>query len=113
MEMSHPCWCFVGCFPLPVASRIFKGFGSPESSRVGISSLFAPKGRCHFLWFGKHGSLDRILLQGRWMAAKTARTYLNEGLAVLTSIKVPVASTRPFHLVYSNALRTRLPAWKA
>eukprot|EP00435_Cladocopium_sp_Y103_P014453 s1737_g3.t1 len=35
-------------------------------------------------WFSQHGSLDRILLQGRWMAAKTARTYLNEGLAVLT-----------------------------
>eukprot|EP00435_Cladocopium_sp_Y103_P065397 s327_g27.t1 len=33
-------------------------------------------------WFGKHGSLDKILLQGRWMAARTARTYLNEGLAV-------------------------------
>ena len=31
-------------------------------------------------WFGKHGSLDRILLQGRWMAARTARIYLNEGL---------------------------------
>ena len=41
-------------------------------------------------WFGQHGSLDRILLQGRWMAARTARTYLNEGLAVLTEINVPV-----------------------
>ena len=38
-------------------------------------------------WFGKHGSLDRILLQGRWMAARMARTYLNEGLAVLTEMK--------------------------
>eukprot|EP00435_Cladocopium_sp_Y103_P023216 s2113_g5.t1 len=27
-------------------------------------------------WFAQHGSLDRILLQGRWMAAKTARICL-------------------------------------
>eukprot|EP00435_Cladocopium_sp_Y103_P073912 s436_g45.t1 len=40
-------------------------------------------------WFGKHGSLDRILLQGRWMAARTARTYLNEGLAVLAEMNLP------------------------
>ena len=60
-------------------------------------------------WFGKHGSLDRILLQGRWMAARTARTYLNEGLAVLAEMNIPMVSLRPFHTVYQNALRTRLP----
>ena len=62
-------------------------------------------------WFSKHGSLDRILLQGRWMAAKTARTYLNEGLAVLTSITIPVERIRPFHTVFINAGRTKLPPW--
>ena len=65
-------------------------------------------------WFGKHGSLDRILLQGRWMAAKTARTYLNEGLAdlaVLAEMKIPVKKTSPFHTVYVNSQRTALPRW--
>ena len=62
-------------------------------------------------WFGKHGSLDRILLQGRWLAARTARTYLNEGLAVLAELNISNAVLRPFHTVYLNALRTRLPKW--
>eukprot|EP00435_Cladocopium_sp_Y103_P050034 s2053_g15.t1 len=53
-------------------------------------------------WFAQHGSLDRILLQGRWMAAKTARTYLNEGLAVLTEMKIPVPSVivEPGDVIY-------------
>lgn len=62
-------------------------------------------------WFSKHGSLDRILLQGRWMAARTARTYLNEGLAVLAEMQLPIKSLRPFHLVYTNAIKSSLPKW--
>ena len=62
-------------------------------------------------WFGKHGSLDRILVQGRWMAARTARTYLNEGLAVLAEMSIPQSKLLPFHRVYLNALRTKLPPW--
>jgi len=62
-------------------------------------------------WFGKHGSLDRILLQGRWLAAKTARTYLNEGLAVLTDMKIPPKKLALFHTVFVNAQRTALPRW--
>ena len=62
-------------------------------------------------WFSKHGSLDRILLQGRWMAARTARTYLNEGLAVLAEMQIPQSKLLPFHRVYVNAVRTKLPAW--
>ena len=38
-------------------------------------------------YFLKHGSLDRILVQGRWTAVKTARVYINSGLAMLTSFK--------------------------
>eukprot|EP00438_Fugacium_kawagutii_P005555 Skav232226 [mRNA] locus=scaffold286:249647:254238:- [translate_table: standard] len=60
-------------------------------------------------WFLKHGSLDRILLQGRWMAVKTARTYINEGLAMLSELSLPQPTLRPFHLVYVNATRARLP----
>ena len=61
-------------------------------------------------WFSRHGSLDRILIQGRWMAARTARTYLNEGLAVLAEIKLPQAPLRPFHNVYKNSLKHRVSA---
>ena len=39
-------------------------------------------------WFGKHHSLDRILLQGRWHAAKTARIYINEGMAILAELQI-------------------------
>ena len=62
-------------------------------------------------WFSKHGSLDKILLQGRWMAARTARTYLNEGLAVLAEMNLQGASLKPFHTVYKNSLTASLPRW--
>lgn len=39
-------------------------------------------------WFQRHHSLDRILVQGRWQAQKTARIYINEGLAVLASMQI-------------------------
>ena len=32
-------------------------------------------------WFSKHGSLDRVVVQGRWQAQRTARMYINAGLA--------------------------------
>ena len=60
-------------------------------------------------WFSKHGSLDRLLLQGRWHAPRTARIYINEGLAILAELKVPVASTRVFSHVYSRSLDHPLP----
>ena len=62
-------------------------------------------------WFNRHGSLDRILLQGRWMAAKTARTYLNEGLAVLTEINIPNRNLLPFHTVYKNSQHQNRSWW--
>ena len=39
-------------------------------------------------WFSKHHNLDRILVQGRWAALKTARIYLNEGLAMLAQTRI-------------------------
>ena len=62
-------------------------------------------------WFHRHGSLDRILLQGRWMAARTARTYLNEGLAVLTEMNIPNRQLLPFHNVYRNAAKSVRSWW--
>ena len=49
-------------------------------------------------WFGKHQSLDRLLIQGRWASQKTARIYINEGLAMLTSMNLPKShpNLKPF-----------------
>ena len=59
-------------------------------------------------WFTKHHSLDQILLQGRWAAAKTARIYLNEGLAVLAELQIPRNSPHisPFLKMFESQLRT-------
>ena len=58
-------------------------------------------------WFSKHHSLDKILLQGRWQAPKTARIYLNEGLAILAEMKLPSSrpSLLPFLHVFSQQSR--------
>ena len=45
-------------------------------------------------WFGKHHSLDQILVQGRWQAAKTARIYINEGLAILAELQLKQSDSR-------------------
>ena len=51
-------------------------------------------------WFSKHQSFDRILVQGRWHTQKSARIYLNEGLAVLAGMKIP--ATEPTILSFRN-----------
>lgn len=57
-------------------------------------------------WFSKHHSLDRLLIDGRWQAAKTARIYLNEGLSVLAQINLPRNDKRltPFLTVFNSTL---------
>ena len=59
-------------------------------------------------WFSKHQSLDRILIQGRWQTQKCARVYLNEGLAVLATMKIPARGPNigPFLTVFNQHLRT-------
>ena len=57
-------------------------------------------------WFQKHQNPDRILVQGRWHTHKSARIYLNEGLAVLSHLKLPATDARlkPFLSVSRNFL---------
>ena len=59
-------------------------------------------------WFGKHQSLDQILVQGRWHTQKSARIYLNEGLAVLATMQIPIKtpSIHPFYLVFHNTVKS-------
>ena len=55
-------------------------------------------------WFSRHHSLDKILVQGRWSAPKTARLYINEGLATLAEMQLPptLPSLSPFLHVFSR-----------
>lgn len=59
-------------------------------------------------WFSKHHSLDKILLQGRWQAPKTARIYINEGLSILAEMALPssLPTLAPF-LHFFSQQRTR------
>ena len=59
------------------------------------------RGGATFL-FTKCGSLDRVLLAGRWTAVKTAKIYLNSGLAMLSDLQIPIQLLRPFHRIYSK-----------
>ena len=60
-------------------------------------------------WFSKHGSMDRLLIQGRWQAPRTARIYINEGLATLAEMKVPSHKLRGFCHIYDQAVTNALP----
>ena len=57
-------------------------------------------------WFSKHQSLDRILVQGRWQTQRSARIYINEGLAILASLQIPKNShhVAPFLRIFSNTV---------
>ena len=68
----------------------------PYSLRRGGAAFF----------FLKHGSLDRILIQGRWTAVKTAKVYLNSGLAMLADLQIPSHKLRPYLTVYTNSFKT-------
>ena len=56
-------------------------------------------------WFQHHGSFDKLLVQGRWAAAKTAKIYVNEGLALLAEISIPVSTLKPFVNSFTSASR--------
>ena len=43
--------------------------------------------------FNHHSSFDRLLVQGRWAAARTARVYLNDGLAQLADMSLSVSNS--------------------
>ena len=58
-------------------------------------------------WFEKHHNLDRILVQGRWLAHKTARIYINEGLALKaqTHINFKDPKIRGFLQIYHHTCK--------
>lgn len=60
--------------------------------------------------FKLHGSFDKLLVQGRWQSSKTARLYLNEGLAVLAEMRLSFSAfTKTFRKQYLQSLTLKLP----
>ena len=67
---------------------------------VGLSTLsFRPyslrRGGATY-WFGKRGSLDRVVVLGRWQAQRTARIYINEGMASIAEMTLPKTALKPY-----------------
>ncbi len=60
-------------------------------------------------WFSRHQNLDQIMIQGRWQAQKTARVYINEGLAVLAEMSLPpsLPCLSPFMAFFHKARTKR------
>eukprot|EP00438_Fugacium_kawagutii_P010420 Skav220420 [mRNA] locus=scaffold639:671867:673685:+ [translate_table: standard] len=58
-------------------------------------------------WFQMHQNMDRILVQGRWHTQKSARLYINEGMAVLAQMQLPPADKRlkPFLTVFRSFIQ--------
>ena len=60
--------------------------------------------------FGQHGSFDKLLIAGRWQSQKTARIYVNSGLAVLAELKIPKTSfSNRLRQQYFTSLSSKLP----
>ena len=105
-QVAKPSTCLA---PSPVKWR---SLFSECLSALGLASFqFRPyslrRGGATF-WFSKHQSLDRILVQGRWAAQRTARIYLNEGLAVLASMQIDFKAPqmRSFLQIFDHTLST-------
>ena len=61
-------------------------------------------------YFRQHGSFDKLLIHGRWQSTKTARIYINEGLAILAELSLSwTAFARNLRSQYLNSLSKPLP----
>ena len=61
-------------------------------------------------YFQKHGQLDRLLVQGRWQSTKTARLYLNSGLAILAENELKLAPhAKVFQQQFLRSRQSPLP----
>lgn len=79
-----------------------------EVSDFGFRPYSLRRGGATF-WFSKHGSFDKLLVQGRWQAVKTARIYLNEGMALLAELKLPQQQVSVFQRIYHHSISHALP----
>ena len=62
-------------------------------------------------WFKKWGTMDRLLVYGRWQNARTARTYVNDGLAALASMRLPwTGPNKRFKQIFLNSFHSSIPS---
>ena len=100
--------------PLTPSASAWRTKFAESLSELGLEEFgFRPyslrRGGATF-WFSKHGSFDKLLVQGRWQAPKTARVYINSGLASLAEMNLPMRDLRGFLSVYRKALQNDLPS---
>ena len=100
--------------PLVSSATQWRAQFSQSLNELGLSEFqFRPyslrRGGATF-WFQKHGSFDRLMVQGRWHAQKTARIYINSGVAALAEMRINPANLQGFLSVYSSSLRQDLPS---
>jgi hypothetical protein len=84
-----------GCAALHVTEWAYRGY----SIRRG--------GATHF--FRVENSMESLLVRGRWSSTRSARLYLNDGLATLASIRMPPRAQAAITLAradFSRILRT-------
>ena len=60
--------------------------------------------------FSQHGAFDKLLVAGRWQSQKTAKIYVNQGLAVLVELKVVwTPFSKQLRRQYLRSLTAQLP----
>ena len=82
-----------------------EGLAALQLSEFGFRPYSLRRGGATW-WFSKHQSMDRLLVQGRWHTQKSARIYINEGLAMLAGMRFPASDRRirPFLQVINQTL---------
>ena len=86
------------------SSSAWRTMFSECTDAVGLSTFsFRPyslrRGGATY-WFGKHGSLDRVVVLGRWQAQRAARIYINEGMASIAEMSLPKTSLKPYLTIF-------------
>ena len=88
------------CFSETVARLGWEKFSfRPYSLRRGGSTF----------WFRRHGSFDKLMQAGRWQALKSARIYLEDGLAMSASLNLPWQVAKPYLRAYQTSLQKPWP----
>ncbi len=103
-----------GSTKLCPASHIWRGMFAATLEALHFADYgFRPyslrRGGATF-WFGQHASFSRLLVDGRWQSIKTARAYVNEGLAIMAETKLPwSASSKSYLQFYQRCKQRPLP----
>lgn len=93
------------------AAHIWRGLFSTTLEACGFASFglrpYSLKRGGATFWFHQHGSFDRLMVDGRWQSLKIARTYVNEGLAVLAETTLPWTATCKSYLGFYHRCKLK------